>query len=240
MKKPHVLITRPADDALPLADAVEELGYFAVIEPMLQIAPQDFVLPDDYQGLVFTSANAARVAGWKIEDKDKPVYCVAGRTAETAKARGWNNVISADGDVAALNALLAKQTLEKDRPLVHLSGVDVSSPVEVEEIEVNRISVYKAEQAEKFSADCFDLLMRHEIAAVLFFSTRTAEAFAALVRKYGCQEALTATKALCLADSMVESIRHLPWQHVQVAQTPDRDAVVALLDKVEDKTRWQR
>ncbi len=231
MKRDYVLITRPVADAQETAREVKGRGLRPFIEPMLVIHPLPFELPQGYDALAFTSANGVRVAADFIADRSKPVYCVGDHTAEVARACGWENVTSADGDAAALMALLGKQ-LKAGARLVHLSGTDVSRNIEVKGLSVERRAVYRAEKAASFSPGCVEILERGEVAAALFFSARTAEAFVDLLERHGLTQSVKTIKALCLADSVVKSLRHLPWRDVQAAGRTDRRALVSLLDTI--------
>ena len=61
----HVLITRPRDQALELADRLAARGDTALIEPLLTIERIAGVVPqlEGVQALVLTSANAAPALG---------------------------------------------------------------------------------------------------------------------------------------------------------------------------------
>lgn len=230
--KPYVLITRPAADALEVAQEVEGRGYRPFIEPMLSIRPLSFTMPENYQALVFTSANAVRVAAEAMADRSRPVYCVGDHTAAVARACGWGQVRSAGGDAAALISMLEAEKFEAGSTLVHLSGIDVSRNIEVMNKAIERRIVYRAAKAQVLSDALVTILEEGTLAAALFFSVRTAEAFAELLEKHDCTQSVKTTKALCIADSVVESVRHLPWQDVQAAQRPNRQALVTLLDSI--------
>ena len=235
MNKPHILITRPVDDSIEIADLLEEKGYEPVIEPMLEIVPVKADLPKEFQAIIFTSANAVRLAKAYDLDKSLPAYCVGNRTASIARDKGWQNVKSAGGNVNDLNLLLEQEDFISDLPLLHLAGEDIATPVSVQGTEVLRAAIYQARQAAKFSPLCFDLLMKHALVYVLFFSSRSAEAFSLLVRKYGAQEALQGIKALCLSDSVVKSLHDLQWQSIECAYKPERQALLDLVDNLQDR-----
>ncbi len=228
----YVLITRPEAEAQNLADIVAEHGFKPFIEPLLMVEALDFDLPDleQYQALVFTSANAVRVASKQIEGRDCPVYCVGAQTEEVARGCGWLHVKAAGGNVKALAAFLAEENLNPDAPLLHLAGQDIAAPIIVPGFVIECLAVYKAQQAEALSPECLCLLKQKDIEAVLFFSVRTAQAFAALLEKYERTESISSIKALCLSDSVLRSVSHLPWQDVRAAKAPDAKALVELLN----------
>lgn len=235
--KPVVLITRPRPDADTLAEAVSDRGFSPLIEPLLEIRPLSVRRPDpaDYQALIFTSANAVRVFAEMTPDRAHPVYCTGGHTAETARSFGWHNVTSAAGDGTDLSRLLAESTFEARVPLLHPAGEDIATPVAATGVAIERLTIYKADKAVNLSADCLTCLDQNGLSAALFFSARTARVFADLLEQYGRTESVSTTKALCLADSVVKSLEHLPWLNVQVADRPTRDSLLDLLGRCEDR-----
>ena len=81
----HVLITRPRDQALELADRLAARGDTALIEPLLTIERIAGVAPqlDGVQALVLTSANAAPALGpWA---RQLPLFAVGAATAGAAR-----------------------------------------------------------------------------------------------------------------------------------------------------------
>jgi len=230
--KPLVLITRPLEDAAATAREVEALGFAAFTEPMLTIHPLPFAMPENYHGLIFTSANAVRAAASVIENSDRPVYCVGDHTAEVARACGWTTIASAGGDAGDLLRTLKAEGFNPAQKLVHLSGFDISRNIELEDFTIERVVVYKAEKARELSARCLEIIDEKGFAAALFFSARSAQTFTEVLEKHGRTRSVKTIKALCLADSVVKSLRHLPWQDVQVAARPDFPSLTALLESI--------
>ena len=72
----RVLITRPRDEALELADALAVRGIDSLIEPMIRIVMRaDAKLElDDAQAVLLTSANGARALAAASPERQLPVY----------------------------------------------------------------------------------------------------------------------------------------------------------------------
>src|SRR5579885_2968460 len=102
------LITRPEEDARPLADALKSRGIATVIEPLLSIRVLPEAAPgltqdlEGVQALLFTSANGARAFAELSPRRDIGVLAVGDATAAAARALGFSAVESAGGDVQAL------------------------------------------------------------------------------------------------------------------------------------------
>ena len=125
MGEVHVLITRPREQALELADRLAARGDTALIEPLLTIEPVAGVVPqlDGVQALVLTSANAAPALGaWAGQ---LPLFAVGAATAGAARRAGCATVIAAAGSGADLARLIAQRCRPEDGALLHLSGAEV-------------------------------------------------------------------------------------------------------------------
>lgn len=217
-----------------LIESVRARGYIPLVEPMLAIeALTDVALPDlsGYQALVFTSANGVRACASLMAVRTHPLYAVGEATADAARAAGWTDVrMNTGGGVAGLANVLAADDLESDKPLLHLSGEDVVPLPAVPGVRVERLPIYRAVQVQSLSADCLKALDEDLIEAVLFYSPRTAEAFAGLLETYRRTCKASAVKALCISEAVVHSFHGILWQDVRLAPTPDGAAMMALLN----------
>src|SRR4029434_1828997 len=105
----RILITRPIEDARPLADALEERGIEVLIEPLLEIRHlEDAEIDlDGVQTLLFTSANGVRAFAALSPRRDLKAFTVGDGSAEAARQAGFSNGASAHDAVAALAARVA-------------------------------------------------------------------------------------------------------------------------------------
>ena len=227
MPKATILITRPEDQAQNLKSDLEQLGFEVLLSPMLEIEFLDFSLPDlaDYDGYIFTSVNAVRAVTASAFDQNKAAYCVGNKTQDYLCDTGWSCVKKNSRNIE----ILEKDMFGVTGRFLHLSGVDVVRPLNVKDVAVDVLPVYKAHKKTKFSPEIAERLTQQGVDVVMFYSARTGQAFAEAVQAAGCTSALKATKALCLSDLVVHSIEHLPWQYVHVAKEPDGDAMVSAL-----------
>ncbi len=120
----RILITRPIEDAKPLADALEERGIEVLIEPLLEIRHlEDAEIDlDGVQALLFTSANGVRAFAALSPRRDLKVFTVGDGSADAARQAGFPNVESAKGDVEALAALVVDRLKAEDGILFHAAG----------------------------------------------------------------------------------------------------------------------
>lgn len=118
----RVLVTRSQPGADATARALTGLGYDAIVEPLLSIEPIDVAIPD-FEALAFTSLNGVRQFRERCAWRKGPVWCVGARTAAEARAAGYGDVRSADGDVGDLTELIAKD-LSSGMKLLHAGNED--------------------------------------------------------------------------------------------------------------------
>ena len=224
------MVTRPRPAAVRTARALYALGREPFIEPMIEIETLPAALPDlaEFQALAFTSANGVQAFRDLSADRSLPAYAVGPATAEAAREAGFADVRECGGTVDHLNNILAA-----DGPgsVLYLSGEHVAGTAGAPGVPVERLPIYRAVAAEGFSPEGRALLAGGGIESALFFSARTAAVFAGLARREGLEKALSGTRALCIADSVVESLRGLPWRRVQAAATPDQAGLLALLEE---------
>ncbi len=105
-----ILITRPIEDAESYAVELESEGFKTFTEPMLEVLARDFDVPDlsQYQGLIFTSANAVRIFAAASKERNIEAYCVGQNTTEQARDLGYNILHNAEGGGEELVDLLLK------------------------------------------------------------------------------------------------------------------------------------
>jgi uroporphyrinogen-III synthase len=241
----RALVTRPEEDAAPLAAALAERGIDVTLEPLLSIRPLPEA-PIDLKGvqaLLFTSANGARsfaelaggrdLPGWR----ELPVFAVGNATAATARNAGFTQVESAAGDVAALAKLAAERLDPRKGALFHAAGSavagDLAGLLEQAGFTLRREMLYEARPADQLSPATVTNLSNGWFDLVLFFSPRTAATFATLARAAGdgvvngCGKAA----ALCLSQAVAMAARDLPWREVQAAARPELAALLELIDR---------
>lgn len=230
-----ILITRPAAEAVEYAAALKAEGFATLSEPMLSIRPLDFSIQDiqNYQGIVFTSRNAVRVFSDVISTRQVPVFTVGLQTESLARAAGFTDVRSAEGNAKNLAVLIRSFVAPGGKPLLHPRGVDaahdLSDILRGDGIQIENFLMYKADKVENFSHSATEALRENRIAAVTFFSRRTAENFMDLARRNALENALKHIKALCLSGEVLECVRPAAWASAHVTETPDRDGMTALI-----------
>lgn len=238
-----VLLTRPRPESEKLAGEIAARGFQPVIEPMLDIVPLEFSLPDlkQFAAIAFTSGNGVDIFAQRSAERGLPVHAVGDATAVRAEEAGFSDVRSARGRIEDLNRMLAGAGFAPGAKILHISGRDVAGDIAAPGVAVERVVVYSAEKPENLSDACRGMLDEERLAAAMFFSPRAASTFAGLIEKFGLQQRLKSVKALCISDSVVKSLSDLPFREKRAASHPDKEGMMALLEELQErrKTGWQ-
>lgn len=231
----RVLLTRPLEDAEPLAMRLYGIGIETVIEPLLaiEIDRAATVDLDGVQAILATSANGVRALAAVSPRRDLPVLAVGEATAATARDAGFRHVDAAAGDVAALAALALAVCKPEHGALLHVAGShlagDLQGMIEAGGLAYRRAVLYAARPAERLSAETAAAIKAGKIDGILFFSPRTAETFVTLIRKAHLARACRGLTAFCLSAAVAERARALAWRRVLVASRPELDSLLRLL-----------
>ncbi len=238
VKRSIILITRPATDAEDFVREVEASGFSTMIQSMLGIVAMDFIMPDPvgYGGLVFTSANAVRAFGETAWPREMPVFAVGAHTAAEAKKQLFRRVFSAEGDAGDLAGLIKKKSPDS-ATLLHVRGEHVARPLAgmlaKDRIEVDELVVYTTQTESNGLSDAVLKALREgEIAAVTFFSRRTAENFLQMAQAEEIFLNLSSTKALCISDEVLKCVQPARWGGAYSAARPDRAAMLELIKEI--------
>ncbi|MBW8734243.1 MAG: uroporphyrinogen-III synthase [Asticcacaulis sp.] len=107
MREPFTIwVTRTADGADKTARAIEALGHNAIVAPVLAVELLDVRLDQPFDAVIFTSRNGVRAFAARSPRRDAPAWCVGDATADAARDAGFDAIVSAEGDVEALFALM--------------------------------------------------------------------------------------------------------------------------------------
>jgi len=124
----QIVVTRPSEDAEPLAAALRDMGVEPVLEPLMFIENIDGAALDltSYQALLITSANGVRALATRSATRDTRILAVGDASAQAARQAGFQNVESSEGNVKTLARLASDRLLGSDGPLLHAAGTRVA------------------------------------------------------------------------------------------------------------------
>ncbi|WP_028796211.1 uroporphyrinogen-III synthase [Thalassobaculum salexigens] len=229
----RVIVTRPAEAAADLQAELAARGIEALAAPMLTvetIEPED-ALPTALQAVLVTSGNGAQGAARLGLRRDLPVLAVGDATARAAAEAGFTAVTNAAGDAASLVDLVARACRPEAGPLVWVSGeavsTDLVAALEARGYTVIRRIAYRTAMAATLPSEVVAGLRAGAVEGVLFFSPRSAEAFARLAHGLELEAACATVSAYCLSDPIARMASKLAWRTIHVAETPTKAALIA-------------
>lgn len=235
MAKPRsLLLTRPRaqSEAFAAVLAAELPGRFrTLVAPLIEIVPVAEAPLDlsGLQGLLFTSSNGVEAFAARTADRSLPALCVGDMTAAAARAAGFADAASADGDVAAIAALAAAAYRPGAGAFLHVRGRHAAGDL------TGRLAAagIPARAAELYDQRTVDLapaaasaLAAGAVEVVALFSPRSARIFAAQARAAGWP--LGGVAFAALSPAVAAALDGLPGRR-HVAAAPTRAGMLETL-----------
>ena len=237
-----ILVTRPHPDNEATAAALHGSGHEVLLAPMLRFeavaALED--LDAGFDAVVVTSANALRaidLAGHPL--LGRPLYAIGEHTAEAARAAGFETVLSSGGDAGNLRDLLHARVktkhLKRRARLLYLAGAEMSrdlgGELSADGFDVTTRTVYRMVALSTLPRESLDAFAANAIEAVLHYSARSARAFVEAVRGAGMEISALSLPQCCLSANVAAILREAGATRVQVAATPDENALFEALER---------
>ncbi|HEY0445064.1 MAG TPA: uroporphyrinogen-III synthase [Allosphingosinicella sp.] len=221
-----LLILRPQPGAGKTAARAAARMLEPVVAPLFTVRPLDWDAPDpaDVEGVLLTSANAARHAGEQLGAFiPLPCYAVGDATAAAAREAGFTDVRVGSSDGQRLIRMLASDGIVR---ALHLCGQD-HIPLDHPQIALTRRRVYAADAVAKLPDEARRAIERGAVA--LIHSARAARLFARLVDEAGLRRDGTAVVAVSEA---VAAAAGPGWRSKAFAPAPRDDALLELAAKL--------
>jgi uroporphyrinogen-III synthase len=226
-----LLVTRPLEDAQPLADKLEGLGHEAVVIPLLQIKPRDGVVLAEgpFQATCVSSANGLTAKANLTHLHHIPFFAIGPQSALEARRQGFDHVHDKGGNVEGLVRTLCKSLKPENGPVLYLSGAETTGDLEgklkAHGFTVVRQVVYDAEPS--VVSNLAQLLSGAE--GVLLYSPRTAKLWVAQVQQAALVEDVKKIQHFCLSANVAANLPQ-GWAK-RISQTPDENGMLTLLDQ---------
>lgn len=223
-------VTRAEPGATATGARLKALGHEALVAPVIGIVPVEGARIDlaGVGALAFTSANGVQAFAGLSAMRGLPVYAVGDATAEAAKAAGFSEVVSADGDVAALAVLIAARRGDWAGAVLHPSAAkpagELAGALAAAGVEARTVPVYDIRVAEALSAAVAEALAAGALDGVLIHSPSAARATAALLPP----EAAERLAAFALSQACAAPLAALGFRLLEVAPFPRDEALLKL------------
>jgi uroporphyrinogen-III synthase len=239
-----VLLTRPHPDNEDSAARLRARGIEVLLAPMLRFEP--IALHDDpkvqYDAVIVTSANALRAIEPQLAESrllKLPLFAVGEHSASTARRMGFRNVISADGDAAALRDRVLKgvrsKELRKKSRFLYLAGAnpsrDLAGELGAHGLDVVAHTTYRMIALSTLPREVCRAFAANRVQAVLHYSRRSAVAFLEAVRREGIEISTLAVPHCAISGNVASVLHEAGALRVNVAASADENALFEALDR---------
>lgn len=231
----RILLTRPLEQSEQLAVLLREKGIEVEISPVLTLHKYQDNRPlrDFFQAVIITSANSLRFANSSLFTKNQLIMTVGNKTAKYAKSIGFNNIISADGNLEKLSELIIKKLSPQNGPLLYVRGQHVVGPLKKQltnkGYDVSEYISYEARPAETVHEKVIKMLINGDIDFIPFYSPRSALIFKKLIKSQALEYAMKTITALAISENVANAIEELPWKATKISDRPTQSALFKLI-----------
>lgn len=233
----RVLVTRPEPDAARTAAALRAVGYAPLVVPLARVVPTGAMLLEGPDGFVVTSPNGARALvdalAARADVVHLPVYAVGARTGALLAEAGFEGVVVADGDLAALAKRLAGDPALVGKRLVWAAGEeragDLAAMVGPAGPRIEVVALYRMAEETALPEVAARALRGGELDAVLHFSVLSFTRFADLVEAAGLGLRARTLAQHCLSPAVAEAAQARGYPVVMAASAPTEASLVESL-----------
>ncbi|MCV3239125.1 uroporphyrinogen-III synthase [Mesorhizobium sp. ZC-5] len=233
----RVLVTRPEPGASRTATRLAEAGFAPVVLPLTEIRPLAArPIPADFAAVAVTSTNALRHAPSALIEslRGKPLFAVGSRTARLAREAGIVTVFEGNGDAASLASHMATQLTPSSRVLYLCGKVrrpDFEAVLAEAGSVVDALETYDTIAINHPAELAASALGNKPVEAAFVLSSKTAEALSSLVRTTALAHLFADTRYFCISGRVAAALTGIDPGHISISETPDEDALVALLER---------
>jgi uroporphyrinogen-III synthase len=216
----HILLTRPLEDCSEMIIKFKFLGHEVSHLPLLNINKVDYKIINflDYEGIIFTSANAIKFLELKKINKKILCFCVGSATEKKARSVGFQNVIAAEGNVENLKELVLQNFDKKNGKLIYVSGetisVDLGQQLIKEGYDIKRIVNYKTTHNQKFNEN-FTKKLKLKIPDIVYiYSQNSALSFLNFIKIHQSETLWMNTNLMCIGEKTSSILNEIKWKKI--------------------------
>ena len=233
----RILVTRPEPDAERTAQKLRARGCDVLLGPVLRIRhlEEADLGAGPWDAVAMTSANAAHALerhARRMQITRLPVLTVGRRTAEAARALGFTDMASANGNEQALAHLIGAHVARGNK-ILYLAGEDRAGDLAVavvpHGVRVETVVVYRAVAADRLPEPAAAALRTGDVNGVLHFSRRSAVIYLDCARAAGVLDSALKPFQYCLSNAVAEPLVAAGASRVRVAQSPEENALLDLV-----------
>ena len=225
----HILLTRPLEDIQELILKFQELGHVVSHMPVIKIEKVNYksINFSEFSGIIFTSSNAIKHLDTRIIDKNKICFCVGSATEKKARSVGFQNVISADGNVSNLKELILQNFNPSSGKLLYVSGEVTTNDLDQDLIsngyDVKRIINYTARSIENLDEKFIEKLKQKMPDIVYVYSQNSALSFLKLIKNYNLSDFWMNTNLMCISEKTSSILNEIKWKKIFIFSSGEEE-----------------
>ncbi len=216
----HILLTRPLEDCNEMIVKFKSLGNQVSHLPLLRIEKVNYEQINflDFKGIIFTSANAVKFLDLKNIDKNLLCFCVGSATEKKARSVGFQNVITAEGNVENLKELVLQNFNQKDGTLIYISGetisVDLDQQLLKEGYNIKRVINYKTIHNQNFDDEFVNQLKLNMPDMVYVYSQNSASSLLNFIKMHQSESLWMNTNLMCIGEKTSSILNEIKWKKI--------------------------
>ena len=216
----HILLTRPLEDSTEMIFKFKSLGHQVSHFPLLKIEKVNYHEINflDLGGIIFTSANAVKFLDVKKINKKIFCFCVGNATEIKARNVGFQNVITAEGNVQNLKELIFQNFNQKDGNLIYISGqsisVDLDHQLLNEGYNIKRVINYRTSHNQIFSDEFVNELKLKMPDMVYVYSQNSAQSFLNFIKINQSENLWMNTNLMCIGEKTSSILNEIKWKKI--------------------------
>jgi uroporphyrinogen-III synthase len=181
----------------------------------------------EFSGIIFTSSNAIKYLDTRIIDKNKICFCVGSATEKKARSVGFQNVISADGNVSNLKELILQNFNPSSGKLLYVSGEVTTNDLDQDLIsngyDVKRIINYTARSIENLDEKFIEKLKQKMPDIVYVYSQNSALSFLKLIKNYNLSDFWMNTNLMCISEKTSSILNEIKWKKIFIFSSGEEE-----------------
>ena len=216
----HILFTRPLDDSRELILKFRNLGHKVSHMPVIQIEKVEHEKINflDYKAIIFTSANALKFLDTKLIDKKIICFCVGSSTEKKALSLGFQNVITAEGNVRTLKELILQNFSSSYGKMLYISSEIISNDLDknLEDLGFNirRVVNYTSKPNNQLDDTFIEKLRLNMPDIVYVYSQNSALSFLKLINSYKLNDFWMNTNLMCISEKSSSVLNKIKWKKI--------------------------
>jgi uroporphyrinogen-III synthase len=216
----HILLTRPLEDSFGMIVKFKSLGHQVSHLPLLSVdkVEHEQINFSDFKGIIFTSSNAVKFLNLKKIDKNFLCFCVGNATEKKARSVGFQNVITAEGNVENLKELILQNFDQKNGKLIYVSGEIISFDLDHQLISegysIKKIVNYRTTHNQKFE-ESFVKELKLKIPDIVYvYSQNSALSFLNFIKICQFESLWMNTNLMCIGEKTSSILNEIKWKKI--------------------------